>query len=122
MSDWTALDPAIVSFRQFPSFISGPTAQNQQQQHSIDIYMPHSNPQQQPQPNIQQQISGQGFFENKLRNIDLSNRNGLQQSAYGPHGMNLQNSINQQQQQNSPVQVNANVQGMLEYLKNHHFL
>lgn len=121
MSDWTALDPAIVSFRQFPSFLSGPQQQqhqqSQQQQHNNgDMFMPHLNQQQQ-----QQQLGGQGLFENKLKNLDFSNRNGG--FGGGPHGINLQNSIinqQQQQQQNSPVQVNANVQGMLEYLKQFH--
>lgn len=107
-ADWTMFDPAIVSMRQFPS----------QQQSHADMFMPqHLNQQQ----NLQQQLGGQGLFDNKLKNLDFSNRSGSMLGGYGgPHGMNLQNSIinqQQQQQQNSPAQVNSNVQGMLEYLR-----
>lgn len=108
-------DPAIVSMRQFPS------QQQQPQQSHADMFMPtHLNQQQnqQQQQNLQQQLGGQGLFENKLKNIDFPNRSGM--LGYGaPHGMNLQNSIINQQQQNSPAQVNSNVQGMLEYLRFH---
>lgn len=131
MPDWTSLDPAIVSFRQFPSFLSGQPQQqqmSQQSQHNntADMFMPHLN--QQQSHNIQQQqLGGQGHFENSFKNLDFSNRNNMQQHQQqgfgGQHaGLNLQNSIINQQQQNSPAQVNASVQGMLEYLKNHHFL
>lgn len=80
MTDWTTLDPAIVSYRQFPSFMSGPPMQSQQQpqqqqQHNAaDMFMPQLNQQ------------NQGFGNH--------------------HGINLQNSIMNQQQQNSPAQVN----------------
>lgn len=50
-SDWTTLDPAIVSFRQFPSFLPQQQQQQQQQppQHSAaDMFMPQLNQQQQP--------------------------------------------------------------------------
>lgn len=103
-------DPAIVSttMRQFPS--------QHQQQSQADMFMPHLNQQQ----TLQQQLGqGQGLFENKLKNIDFSNRSGMLGGYGGPHGMNLQNSIINQQQQNSPAQVNSNVQGMLEYLRFH---
>lgn len=106
-------DPAIVSMRQFPS-----QQQQPQQSHAgLDMFMPtHLNQQQNQQQ--QQQLGGQGLFENKLKNIDFPNRSGM--LGYGaPHGMNLQNSIINQQQQNSPAQVNSNVQGMLEYLRFH---
>lgn len=109
-------DPAIVSMRQFPS--------QQPQQSHADIFMPHLNQQQnqqqqqQQQQTLQQQLGGQGLFENKLKNIDFPNRSGGM-LGYGGHGMNLQNSIINQQQQNSPAQVNSNVQGMLEYLRIH---
>lgn len=106
MSDWTALDPAIVSFRQFPAFMSGPPPPSQQQTQS-DMFMPP------PHLNQQSQMNGQSLFDsNKLKSNDYSNR---MQSGYGgPHGINLQNSIINQQQPNSPAQVNANVQGMFE--------
>lgn len=110
-------DPAIVSMRQFPS------QQQQPQQSHADIFMPHLNQQQQQQQNLQQQLGGQGLFESKLKNIDFSNRSGGMLGGGGgyggQHGMNLQNSIINQQQQNSPAQVNSNVQGMLEYLRFH---
>lgn len=118
MSDWTALDPAIVSFRQFPSFMPGPPPSQQSQS---DMFMPpppHMTQQQQPP------INSQGLFDSgKLKSNEYSNRNNVMQSGYGgPHGINLQNSIiNQQQQPNSPAQVNSNVQGMLEYLKHRQF-
>lgn len=120
MPDWTALDPAIVSFRQFPTFMSGPPPTPQSQS---DMFMPppHLNPQQQQQ----QQMNGQSLFDNnKLKSNDYSNRSNVMQSGYGgPHGMNLQSSIiNQQQQSNSPAQVNTSVQGMLEFLKSQPYL
>lgn len=135
MSDWTALDPAIVSFRQFPS-VSGecgrshlqqdilvqcqpyghdrPPPPSQQQQTQSDMFMPppHLN-------QLQSQMNGQSLFDSSKLKSDYSNR---MQSGYGgPHGINLQNSIINQQQPNSPAQVNANVQGMLEFLKNRQF-
>ncbi len=116
-ADWTMFDPAIVSMRQFPS--QQQQQQQQQQQSHADIFMPHLNQQQQQQQNLQQQLGGQGLFENKLKNIDFSNRSGMLGGYGAPHGMNLQNSIINQQQQNSPAQVNSNVQGMLEYLRFH---
>ncbi|GAB0095266.1 myb-like protein I [Sergentomyia squamirostris] len=98
-SDWTSLDPAIVSFRQYPQLVPGPALQQQQQQQqqsqaptTSDLFMSQ-----------QQQQTGPGFTH---------------------HGLNLQSSIMNQQppQPNSPAQVNAHVQGMLEYLKNRHFV
>uniref|UniRef100_A0A1L8DI73 CCR4-NOT transcription complex subunit 4 n=1 Tax=Nyssomyia neivai TaxID=330878 RepID=A0A1L8DI73_9DIPT len=95
-SDWTSLDPAIVSFRQYPTLLPGPTLQQQQPQsqapQTSDLFLSQ-----------QQQQTGPGFSH---------------------HGLNLQTSIMNQQppQQNSPAQVNAHVQGMLEYLKNRHFV
>lgn len=118
MSDWTALDPAIVSFRQFPTFMSGPPSHPSQQSQS-DMFMPPPHMNQQ-----QQQMNGPGLFDNsKLKANEFSNRSNVMQSGYGgPHGLNLQNSIiNQQQQPNSPAQVNANVQGMLEFFKTRRF-
>ncbi|XP_059618238.1 uncharacterized protein DDB_G0283357 [Phlebotomus argentipes] len=80
-SDWTSLDPAIVSFRQYPTLLPGPTLQQQQPQsqapQTSDMFMSQQ----------QQQQTGPGLTH---------------------HGINLQSSImNQQQpqQQNSPAQV-----------------
>ncbi|XP_055680361.1 putative uncharacterized protein DDB_G0286901 isoform X2 [Lutzomyia longipalpis] len=81
-SDWTSLDPAIVSFRQYPTLLPGPTLQQQQQQQqsqapqTTDLFMSQQ----------QQQQTGPGFTH---------------------HGLNLQTSIMNQQapQQNSPAQV-----------------
>lgn len=88
MYDWTTLDPAIVSFRQYPSFMPGPPPQQQQQQH---------------------QSQNENMFMQQKSN-EYSNRNNLMQSAYGPHGINLQNSImNQQQQQQPPPQNSQQV-------------
>uniref|UniRef100_U5EUH9 CCR4-NOT transcription complex subunit 4 n=1 Tax=Corethrella appendiculata TaxID=1370023 RepID=U5EUH9_9DIPT len=82
-TDWTSFDPAIVSFRQFSSFMNGPAQQQQQQQQQNNNDMFMQSQLNQP-PNVQPQ-PGQGF---------------------GHHGM-LQNSImNQQQQTNPQAQVN----------------
>lgn len=93
------MDPAIVSFRPYQSFMSGPPQQQQQSQN--DIFMPHIAQQQ------QQQINGQ-FDNSKLKSNEFSNRNNLMQSSYGgPHGLNLQNGIMGQQQQANSQQVSV---------------
>ncbi|XP_068149465.1 putative uncharacterized protein DDB_G0285119 [Drosophila tropicalis] len=90
-NDWTAMDPAILSLRQFSSFPqSGQTyPQNQQ-----DMFLQHLAQQQQP--------NSQGF------------NNQPQQLVSGITMLNGQ--------QASPQVVNANVQGMLEFLKNRQFV
>lgn len=95
-SDWGLMDPAIVSFRPYQSFMSGPPPQQSQN----DMFIS-------PPPHIaQQQMNGQ-FDNNKLKSNEFSNRNSLMQSSYGaPHGLSLQNGIiGQQQQQNNSQQV-----------------
>ena len=85
------MDPAIVSFRPYQSFMSGPV---QQSQNDMFISPPHMAQ--------QQQINGQfdKFDTSKLKSNEFSNRNNIMQSSYGaPHGLNLQNGIMGQQQQ-----------------------
>lgn len=111
-TDWTALDPAIVSFRQFPSFMSGaqphpPHPQQQQQltqSHNTaapDMFMP------------QHQQLPQGMFDNsnKMKSgIDYTGRSNSSAFGAGPHGLNLNNSImNQQQQQQHQSNPSAQV-------------
>lgn len=76
--------------------MSGPPPPPQQQSQGDSMFMnpAHLAQQQQQQPPPQS-------FDNKLKTNEFANRNNLMQSAYGgPHGINLQNSImNQQQQQ-----------------------
>lgn len=97
MSDWSLMDPAIVSFRQqYQSFMNGPP----QTQNDNNMFIS-------PQQHIaQQQMNGQ-FDSNKLKSNEYANRNNLMQSSYGgPHGLNLQNGIMSQQQQANTPQVN----------------
>lgn len=99
-SDWSLIDPAIVSFRPYQSFMSGPPPQQQQQQSQNDMFIsaPHI---------AQQQMNGQ-FDNSKLKSSEFSNRNNLMQSSYGaPHGLNLQNGIMGQQQPANSQQVSA---------------
>lgn len=92
-TDWSLMDPAIVSFRPYQSFMSGPL---QQSQSDMFISPPHM---------AQQQINGQ-FDTNKFKSNEFSNRNNLMQSSYGtPHGLNLQNGIMGQQQPANSQQV-----------------
>ncbi|XP_036325509.1 general negative regulator of transcription subunit 4 [Rhagoletis pomonella] len=89
-NDWTAMDPAILSFRQFPS-----CPQPSQMLH-------HHQPKDLFPPHLTQQ---QNSFSNQSHggaNMHLSNNQMSSQSA-------------------AQAQVNANVQGMLEYLKNRQF-
>lgn len=59
-SDWTTLDPAIVSYRQFPTFLQGPPPQQQPQQqqqsqpqhNAADMFLPQLNQQNQGEFNI----------------------------------------------------------------------
>ncbi|XP_037957103.1 putative mediator of RNA polymerase II transcription subunit 26 isoform X2 [Teleopsis dalmanni] len=93
-NDWTAMDPAILSFRQFSSY---PQQQQQQASHHQhqDVYM---------QQLTNQQHNHQNF--------------GNQPQLLG--GMNMPNPL--LNPSSSQTQVNANVQGMLEYLKNRQFM
>lgn len=95
MSDWSLMDPAIVSFRQqYQSFMSGP-----QQSQGDNMFL---NPQHMGQPQMNGQYDG-----NKMKSQEYAARNNLMQSAYGaPHGLNLQNGIMGQQQQSNSPQVN----------------
>lgn len=96
VSDWGLMDPAIVSFRPYQSFMSGPP-QSQQSQNDMFIS---------PPPHIaQQQINGQ-FDNSKIKSSEFPNRNNLLQSSYGtPHGLLQNGIIGQQQQQNISQQV-----------------
>lgn len=77
--DWTSLDPAIVSYRQF-SFMNGPN-----QPAAGDMFL-NAQQQQQSQMNQQQNLQpGQGF---------------------GHHGLNLQSNLMGQQQQQQQQQAN----------------
>lgn len=65
---------------------------------------PHMAQQQQ-----QQQINGQ--FDGKLKSSEFSNRNNIMQTSYGaPHGLNIQNGVMSQQQQQ------ANSQQVINYI------
>ncbi|XP_075164380.1 CCR4-NOT transcription complex subunit 4 [Haematobia irritans] len=112
-SDWTAMDPAILSFRQF-SF--------PQQNQMGPQQMP---PQQQQQP----QATPQDIFLQHL-----SQQSGFGGLGGGPpsqlgggNGGNMPNQgiLNSQSQHHSSqghLNVDANVQGMLEFLKTHQFV
>ncbi|XP_054732306.1 GATA zinc finger domain-containing protein 14 [Anastrepha obliqua] len=91
-NDWTAMDPAILSFRQFPSCPQPPQMLHPHQQK--DLFPQHLT-QQQQQNNFGNPAHGGG-------NMHLPNNQIGSQSA-------------------AQAQVNANVQGMLEYLKNRQF-
>ncbi|XP_017151388.1 uncharacterized protein LOC108161605 isoform X1 [Drosophila miranda] len=92
--DWTAMDPAILSFRQFSSFPQNQIPPHPQQQQ--DMFLQH----------LVQQPNSQGF--NTQPQPLLS-------------GMAMPNNILNGQQLTQP-QVNANVQGMLEFLKSRQFV
>ncbi|XP_062139427.1 LOW QUALITY PROTEIN: uncharacterized protein LOC133848062 [Drosophila sulfurigaster albostrigata] len=98
-SDWTSMDPAILSFRQFSSFPH--QAQMPLHQQQQDLFLQHLAQNQQQQ----QQQNGQGFSN---------------QSQQMLPGMNMPNNL-MNGQSSSQTQVNANVQGMLEFLKNRQF-
>ncbi|XP_055853582.1 putative uncharacterized protein DDB_G0271606 isoform X2 [Episyrphus balteatus] len=89
MSDWTAMDPAILSFRQFSSF---PHQQQQQQQQP-----PQHHPQQQ-----QQQHTGPDMF---MQHLTQQNNQGFGPQPPQHHGVNLPNNL-LNPQQNSQAQVN----------------
>ncbi|KRG00403.1 uncharacterized protein Dwil_GK28091 [Drosophila willistoni] len=92
-NDWTAMDPAILSLRQFSSFPqSGQIPSYPQNQQ--DMFLHHLAQQQQP--------NAQGFNNQPQQLVS---------------GMTMLNG-----QQTSPQVVNANVQGMLEFLKNRQFV
>ncbi|KPU73904.1 uncharacterized protein Dana_GF15780, isoform F [Drosophila ananassae] len=93
-SDWTAMDPAILSFRQFSSFPQNQIPPHPQQQQ--DMFMQHL---------AQQQNSQSGFNNQPQQLLPMAMPNNL---------------LNGQQSQ--PPQVNANVQGMLEFLKSRQFV
>ncbi|XP_014096644.1 uncharacterized protein DDB_G0286591 [Bactrocera oleae] len=88
-NDWTAMDPAILSFRQFPSCPQPSQMLHHHQQK--DLFAPHL-AQQQQQTNF-------GNLTHGGANIHMPNNQLSSQSV-------------------AQAQVNANVQGMLEYLKN----
>ncbi|XP_011190156.1 myb-like protein I [Zeugodacus cucurbitae] len=91
-NDWTAMDPAILSFRQFPSCPQPSQMLHHHQQK--DLFAPHLGQQQQQQQ--------QNSFGNQTHG-----------------GANMHMPSNQMSSQSvAQAQVNANVQGMLEYLKN----
>ncbi|XP_067647294.1 myb-like protein I [Eurosta solidaginis] len=91
-NDWTAMDPAILSFRQFPSC---PQPAQMLHHHQQKDLFPQHLTQQQQQNNFGNQTLGGA-------NMHLPN-----------HQMNSQSA--------AQAQVNANVQGMLEYLKKRQF-
>ncbi|XP_070068698.1 PHD finger protein rhinoceros isoform X2 [Drosophila takahashii] len=93
-SDWTSMDPAILSFRQFSSFPQNQIPPHPQQQQ--DMFLQH----------LAQQQNSQSGFNNQPQQLL-------------PMGM-PNNLLNGQQSQ--PPQVNANVQGMLEFLKSRQFV
>lgn len=69
--------------------------QQQQQSQNDNLFM------------SQQSQLGQHQFDS-LKPNDYSNRSNMMQSGYGaPHGLNLQNSIINQQQQQNPQQVKS---------------
>ncbi|KAH8287937.1 hypothetical protein KR018_008446 [Drosophila ironensis] len=92
-SDWTAMDPAILSFRQF-SFPQNQIPPHPQQQQ--DMFLQHL---------AQQQNSQSGFNNQPQQLLPMAMPSNL---------------INGQQSQQP--QVNANVQGMLEFLKSRQFV
>ncbi|KAM8715438.1 hypothetical protein ACLKA7_002485 [Drosophila subpalustris] len=96
-SDWTSMDPAILSFRQYSSFPH--QAQMPLHQQQQDLFLQHL-------AQNQQQQNGQGFSN---------------QSQQMLPGMNMPNNLINGQS-SSQTQVNANVQGMLEFLKNRQFV
>ncbi|XP_073840940.1 CCR4-NOT transcription complex subunit 4 [Musca autumnalis] len=103
-SDWTAMDPAILSFRQF-SF----PQQQQQNQMGPPQMPPPQQQQQQPPPqdmflqHLSQQAAGFGL-------------------GGGPPGGNGQMPNGQHHNSQGHLNVDANVQGMLEFLKTHQFV
>ncbi|XP_022228616.1 uncharacterized protein LOC111078311 isoform X2 [Drosophila obscura] len=92
--DWTAMDPAILSFRQFSTFPQNQIPPHPQQQQ--DMFLQH----------LVQQPNSQGFNTQPQPLIS---------------GMPMPNNILNGQQLSQP-QVNANVQGMLEFLKSRQFV
>uniref|UniRef100_A0A1I8NA68 CCR4-NOT transcription complex subunit 4 n=1 Tax=Musca domestica TaxID=7370 RepID=A0A1I8NA68_MUSDO len=104
-SDWTAMDPAILSFRQF----SFPQQQQQNQMGPPQMPPPPQQQQQQPPPqdmflqHLSQQAAGFGL-------------------GGGPPGGNGQMPNGQHHNSQGHLNVDASVQGMLEYLKTHQFV
>nr|NP_001188776.1 CCR4-NOT transcription complex subunit 4, isoform H [Drosophila melanogaster]ADV37026.1 CCR4-NOT transcription complex subunit 4, isoform H [Drosophila melanogaster] len=94
-SDWTSMDPAILSFRQYSSFPQNQIPPHPQQQQ--DLFLQHL---------AQQQNSQSGGFNNQAQQM---------------LPMGMPNSL-LNGQQTQPPQVNANVQGMLEFLKSRQFV
>ncbi|XP_055908926.1 protein kinase 4 isoform X3 [Eupeodes corollae] len=92
MSDWTAMDPAILSFRQFSSF---PQQQQQQQPQQQQPLQHH--PQQQ-----QQQHTGPDMF---MQHLTQQNNQGFGPQPPQHLGVNLPNNL-LNPQQNSQAQVN----------------
>ncbi|XP_037708601.1 uncharacterized protein LOC119546413 isoform X2 [Drosophila subpulchrella] len=113
-SDWTTMDPAILSFRQFSSFPQNQIPPHPQQQQ--DMFLQHL---------AQQQNSQSGKFvkalmdQQPIKHAPLLLPGFNNQPQLLPMGM-PNNLLNGQQAQ--PPQVNANVQGMLEFLKSRQFV
>ncbi|XP_017025820.1 uncharacterized protein Cnot4 isoform X2 [Drosophila kikkawai] len=103
-SDWTTMDPAILSFRQFSSFPQNQIPPHPQQQQ--DMFLQHLAQQ-------QQQNSQSGFNNQPQQQPQLAMPNMAAMAN---------NLLNGQSQQQPQQQVNANVQGMLEFLKSRQFV
>ncbi|KAH8249789.1 hypothetical protein KR032_012375 [Drosophila birchii] len=104
-SDWTTMDPAILSFRQFSSFPQNQIPPHPQQQQ--DMFLQHL---------AQQQQQNSQSFNNQPQQQQ-------QQLAMPSNMAAMANSLlNGQSQQPPQQQVNANVQGMLEFLKSRQFV
>ncbi|XP_020807161.1 putative uncharacterized protein DDB_G0271606 isoform X2 [Drosophila serrata] len=102
-SDWTTMDPAILSFRQFSSFPQNQIPPHPQQQQ--DMFLQHL---------AQQQQQNSQSFNNQPQQQQLAMPNNMAAMA--------NTLLNGQSQQPPQQQVNANVQGMLEFLKSRQFV
>ncbi|KAH8282201.1 hypothetical protein KR054_006109 [Drosophila jambulina] len=103
-SDWTTMDPAILSFRQFSSFPQNQIPPHPQQQQ--DMFLQHLAQ--------QQQQNSQSFNNQPQQQQQLAMPNNMAAMA--------NTLLNGQSQQPPQQQVNANVQGMLEFLKSRQFV
>ncbi|XP_041566232.1 uncharacterized protein LOC108141925 isoform X3 [Drosophila elegans] len=115
-SDWTSMDPAILSFRQFSSFPQNQIPPHPQQQQ--DMFLQHLAQQQNSQTGMclfERFASRQAIKCSLLVFLGFTN----QPQQLLPMAAMPNNLLNGQQQ---PPQVNANVQGMLEFLKSRQFV
>lgn len=89
-SDWSSLsvDPAIVSFRQFPQFNNQQQQQQPQNPASSDLYM--------------SQINQQGTDQFKTAIVQINLFSSFSGFGMNHNGMNMQNNL---QSQTSPAQV-----------------